>query len=53
MPFLVKGQQAIAIDDGWILMLVIGVHNHTTAEHLKGHSFSERLSSEETSLLGK
>ena len=34
-----------------MLMIVCGVHNHLAVEHLEGHSYTERLSKQETSLL--
>ncbi|XP_048442551.1 uncharacterized protein LOC125478436 [Pyrus x bretschneideri] len=43
--------EKLVTDDDWILTIVIGVHNHTAADHLEGNSFAGRLSLEETSLL--
>ncbi|KAL7263471.1 hypothetical protein ACSBR1_001595 [Camellia fascicularis] len=49
-PFLLK---AIKLDtnDDWTLIVICGVHNHPVAVCLEGHSYSGRLSHEETSLL--
>ncbi|KAL7182043.1 hypothetical protein ACSBR1_040876 [Camellia fascicularis] len=40
-----------ATNDDWILIVVCGVHNHSAAEYLEGHTYAGRLSHEETSLL--
>lgn len=48
--FKLKGKK-LPTNDDWILLVVCGVHNHSAAVHLEGHSYSGRLSQEETSLL--
>lgn len=37
-PFQLRGKK-LETDDDQILMLVIGLNNHTTAEYLEGHLF--------------
>lgn len=49
-PFRLKGKK-LPTDDDWMLEVVCGVHNHSAANHLEGHSFAGRLSEEEYSLL--
>lgn len=49
-PFRLKGKK-LPTDDNWMLEVVCGVHNHSVANHLEGHSFASRLSEEEYSLL--
>ncbi|KAK9943777.1 hypothetical protein M0R45_009374 [Rubus argutus] len=49
-PFTLKGEK-LATDDGWMLKVVCGVHNHALTEPLEGHSYAGKLSEEETSLL--
>lgn len=48
--FELKGKK-LPTDDDLILLVVCGVHNHSTAVHFEGHSYAGRLLQEETSLL--
>ena len=45
-PFTLRGRKLDTVDD-WMLMVVCGVHNHPTMEHLEGHSYAGRLSKQE------
>ena len=49
-PFTLKGKKLDTFDD-WMLEVACGVHNHSAAEYLEGHSFAGRLTEEETKLL--
>ena len=49
-PFLLKGKE-LSSEEGWVLSVDCGLHNHLTAEHLEGHSFAGRLSEEEENLV--
>ncbi|GMP97662.1 hypothetical protein CsSME_00045827 [Camellia sinensis var. sinensis] len=49
-PFELKARKLMA-DDDWMIDIACGMHNHALAKHFEGHSFVERLSEEETSLL--
>lgn len=48
--FELKGKK-LPTDDDWILLVVCGVHNHSAAVHLEGHSYTGRLFQEVKSLL--
>lgn len=41
----------LSTDDDWMLEVVCGMHNHSAVNHLECHSFADRLSKEEYSLL--
>ncbi|CAL5344315.1 unnamed protein product [Camellia sinensis] len=48
--FEFRARKLIA-DDNWMVDVACGMHNYAPAKHFEGHSFAERLSEEETSLL--
>ncbi|XP_028051671.1 uncharacterized protein LOC114256255 [Camellia sinensis] len=50
MSISIKGEK-LPTNDKWMLHVLCGVHNHSSAEHLEGHSFAGRLFKEKTSLL--
>lgn len=45
-----KGKK-LPTDDDWLLLVVCGVQNHPAADHLECHSYVDRLSDREYSLL--
>jgi len=45
-PFLLKGKE-LSNEEGWMILVVCGIHNHLISEHWKGHSFAGRLSKDE------
>jgi len=32
------------VEEGWVLSVACGVHNHLASKHLEGHSFADKLS---------
>ncbi|CAL5374942.1 unnamed protein product [Camellia sinensis] len=48
-PFDLRAHKLMT-DDDWILDVACGVHNHSLAEHLEGHSYAGRLLEEKTSV---
>lgn len=44
-------ENKLPTNDDWLLLVVCGVHNHPTADHLEGHSYVGRLLDGESSLL--
>ena len=49
-PFALRGKKLDSNDD-WMLEVVSGVHNHSAAEHLEGHSLAGILLEEKTKLM--
>lgn len=50
MSILTEGKK-LPTNDDWLLLVVCGVHNHPTANHLKSHSYVGRLLNEGSSFL--
>lgn len=49
-PFRLKGVKVHSVDN-WRLVVLNGVHNHSSLKHAEGHSFAGRLSEEEIKLV--
>ncbi|XP_038711757.1 uncharacterized protein LOC120005952 [Tripterygium wilfordii] len=49
-PFRLRAEKSI-YDDGWMLMIVCGAHNHSAIKYFEGHSFIGRLNKEEVVLV--
>jgi len=50
LSFQIEGKP-ISNGDGWVLKVICSLHNLTLSETLVGHSYSERLKSDEHELL--
>jgi len=48
---LTKRGKELSKEEGWMIFVVCGVHNHLASEHLEGHYFAGKLSEEEKSWL--
>ncbi|XP_038680255.1 protein FAR1-RELATED SEQUENCE 4-like [Tripterygium wilfordii] len=49
-PFQLKGIK-LETDDDWMIRVLSGIHNHSIAVYMEGHSFAGRLSTEENNIM--